>query len=137
MRGRFALLAGLLLGMVFVISNPVDAVITAKTPLTAIAGSTSYILVGKVEKYFADKPAMLVVVTEDIKGKAPFRQLPINCKVTNEKQFKENKIEPLLKHFGPDQEIIFFLAPRDGGFITFGFTNGTWFQFERTSRRTR
>lgn len=108
------------------------AVITAKTPLKAIVGSSSYIVLGKVDKYFADKPAMVVTITEDIKGKAPFRQLPINCKVADEKAFKDNKIEPLLKRFGPDMEVIIFLAPRDDGFVTFGFTNGTWFQLNGT-----
>src|SRR5271155_3790504 len=82
-----------------------EAVITAKTPLSKFEGDAVYIVVGKVEKFFPDKPAMLVTVTEDIKGKAPFRQLPVNCKVKDEKQFKDNKIEPLLKRFGPDMEI--------------------------------
>jgi outer membrane protein assembly factor BamB len=134
MRGRYALGAGVLLGVNLLLFtwNQAHAVVTAKTPLKAIAGSSSYILVGKVEKFFPEKPAMLVVAIEDIKGKAPFRQLPINCKVADEKAFKENKIEPLLKRLGPDMEIIIFLAPRDNGYITFAFTNGTWFQLEGT-----
>ncbi len=129
MRGRFTILAAAILVLA---GTHAHAVITAKTPLKAIVGSSTYILVGKVDKYFPDKPAMLVVVTEDIKGKAPFRQLPVNCKVKDEKQFKDNKIEPLLKRFGPDMEIIIFLAPRDDGYITFGFANGTWFQLSGT-----
>ena len=91
--------------------NRAHAVIKADTPLKAIEGSAVYILIGKVEKYFPEKPAMLVVATEEIKGKAPFSQLPINCKVEDLKSAKENQIEPLLKRFGPDMEIIFFLAP--------------------------
>jgi outer membrane protein assembly factor BamB len=104
------------------------AVITAKMPLKDIEGPARYILVGKVDKYFPDKPAMLVSVVDDIKGKAPFRKLPINCKIDDAKTVKENQIEPLLKRFGPDLEIIVFLYPRGKGFITYGFTNGTWFQ---------
>ena len=135
MRGRFAWLAGAILGvLLFLFWQQAHAVITAKTPLNAIAGSMSYIVVGKVEKFFPDKPAMLVAITEDIKGKAPFRQLPINCNVADEKAYKENKIEPLMKRFGPDLDIIFFLAPPrdDGSITTFGFTNGTWFQLHGT-----
>jgi outer membrane protein assembly factor BamB len=104
------------------------AVITAKTPLKDIEGPARYILVGKVDKYYPDQPAMLVSVVDDIKGKAPFRKLPINCKIDDAKTAKENQIEPLLKRFGPDLEIIVFLYPRGKGFITYGFTNGTWFQ---------
>ena len=109
------------------------AVITAKTPLSKFEGDAVYILVGKVEKFFPDKPAMLVVVTEDIKGKAPFRNLPINCKVADPKIAKDNLIEPLLKRLGPDLEIIFFLEPRGNkSYITFAFTNGTWFHVQGT-----
>ena len=132
MRGRFALIAGLLFGVMLVFTyNRADAVITAKTPLDAIESSALYIVVGKVEKFFPDKPAMLVTITEDIKGKAPFRALPINCKVADEKAFKGNQIEPLLKRFGPDIEIVFFINKAAAGrknLITYGYTNGTWFQ---------
>jgi outer membrane protein assembly factor BamB len=132
MRGRFPVLAGLLLGVILVITyNRAEAVITAKTPLDAIEGSAMYIVVGKVEKHFPDKPAMLVTITEDIKGKAPFRAMPINCKVADEKTFKANQIEPLLKRFGAELEIIFFINKAAAGrknLITYGYTNGTWFQ---------
>jgi outer membrane protein assembly factor BamB len=133
MRACLRWITASILAIVFLLAwQNADAVITAKTPLKAIVGSSTYIFVGKVEKFFPEKPAMVVAITEEIKGKAPFRQLPINCKVADEKAFKANKIEPLLKRFGPDLEMVFFLAPRDGGYITFGFTNGTWFQLEGT-----
>ena len=133
MRGRYAIFAGAILGAILLFSlNQAHAVIKAETPLKAIEGSAVYILVGKVEKYFPEKPAMLVVMTEEIKGKAPFRQLPINCKVEDVKSAKENQIEPLLKRFGPDMEIIFFLAPRGKSYTTFAFANGTWFQLRGT-----
>jgi outer membrane protein assembly factor BamB len=125
-----------LLGLVFAAMlvfwcDRADAVVTAKTPLDSIESAAMYIIVGKVEKHFPDKPAMLVAITEDIKGKAPFRQLPINCKVADEKTFKDNQIEPLLKRFGSDAEIIFFINRPAAGrknLITYGYTNGTWFQ---------
>ena len=126
MSGRFTIIAGILLVLA---CQQAHAVITAKTPLSAIEASAVYILIGRVDKHFPDKPAMLVTAFEDIKGKAPFRNLPINCKVEDEKTAKENQIEPLLKRFGPDMEIIFFVAaPRADRHITFAFTNGTWFQ---------
>ncbi len=127
MRGRFAILTAALLVLV---GTRAYAVITAPSPLSKFEGDSVYIVVGKVDKHFPDKPAMLVTITEDIKGKAPFRTLPIDCKVADEADFKKNLIEPLLKRFGPDQEIIFFLDPIASGktYKTFAFTNGTWFQ---------
>jgi outer membrane protein assembly factor BamB len=129
MNGRLNWIAGATLGVILVFSwNPAHAVITAKTPLKAIEGSSVYILVGKVDKFFPEKPGMLVTVGEDIKGKAPFRKLPINLKVVDEKTAKANQIAPVLKRLGPDMEIIFFLSPIENDYITFAFTNGTWFQ---------
>ncbi len=124
MRGRIAIVFILLVSC-----NYAHAVITAKTPLSATEGSSRYIFVGKVDKYLPDRPAMMVSIVEDIKGKSPFRELPINLKVEDAKSFKDNQIEPLLKRFGSDMEIIFFVAaPRAGNHITFAFANGTWFQ---------
>src|SRR5947209_7549690 len=119
MRGRFLLVIALLVSC-----NYAHAVITAKTPLSATEGSARYIFVGKVDKYLPDRPAMMVSVVEDIKGRAPFRELPINLKVEDPKTFKANQIELLLKRLGPDMEIIFFVAaPRADNHITFAFAN--------------
>src|SRR5436190_213031 len=114
---------GGVLGLVLIFSwQHAHAVIKADTPLKAIEGDSTYILVGKVEQYFPDKPAMLVTVTEDIKGKAPFRQLPINCKITDQKSAKNNQIEPLMKRLGADLDIIFFVNPKGKKLFTFAFT---------------
>ncbi len=129
MRGRFACILAATVVVVYC-GHHAHAVIKVDTPLKSIEGSAVYILVGKVEKFFPDKPAMLVDVVEDIKGKAPFRQLPINCKVADEKTAKENLIEPLMKRLGPDLDIIFFIEPRGKSYITFAYTNGTWFQLQ-------
>ena len=130
MRGRLILLIGV---GILLVSQHARAVIKADTPLKAIEGSAVYVVVGKVDKYFADKPAMFVEVSEDIKGKTPYRKLPINLKVTDPKTFEKNQIGPLLKRLGPDQEIIFFIsAPRGKNFVIFAFTNGTWFQLQAT-----
>jgi outer membrane protein assembly factor BamB len=131
MRGRIAIIAGAIL--LAAVSQHAHAVITAPSPLKKFEGDALYIVVGKVEKHFPEMPAMSVVITEDIKGKAPFRKMPINCKVDNPKIFKDNQIEPLLKRFGPDQEIIFFIDPTTKkSYNVFAFTNGTWFHVQGT-----
>lgn len=133
MGGRFAKLAAAIL--LILGGAKAFAVITAPSPLAKFEGDSVYIIVGKVDKHLPEKPALVVTVIEDIKGKAPFRTLPINLKVADEADFKKNMIEPLLKRFGPDQEIIFFLDPYgkgDKSYKTFAFTNGTWFQLQGT-----
>ena len=125
MRGRYAISAGIIL--LVLASQYAHAVITAASPLKRFEGDALYIVVGKVEKFYPDKPAMVVVISEDIKGNAPFRKMPIICKVDDPKLFKDNQIEALLKRFGPDQEIIFFADRNGKSYVIFGFTNGTWF----------
>ncbi len=109
-------------------SQQAFGVITAKLPLKAIERSANFVLVGKVEKYFAEKPAMLVNAIDDIRGKAPFRELSINLHVADAELRKKNLIDPLLKRFGPDLEIVFFITQKENNLITFAFTNGSWFQ---------
>jgi len=133
MRGRYALqIAGILCVLFLACWQHADAVIKVDTPLKTIERDSTIILVGKVEKYFADKPAMLVSLTEEIKGKAPFSKLPINCKVDAPKTAKENQIPELLKRFGPDLDVVFFIKPRGKLYLAFAFTNGTWFQMNGT-----
>src|SRR5436309_1126722 len=99
---RFAWIAAALLGLFLIFSwQQVRAVITADTPLTTIEGSAEYIFVAKMDKFFAEKPAMIAIISEDIKGKAPFRQLPVDLKVTDKKLAEKNMIAPLLKRLGP------------------------------------
>ena len=78
MQGRFSYIAGALLGVLLLFTwNQAHAVITAKTPLTKFEGDAVFIVVGKVDKYFPEKPAMLVTVIEDIKGTKNSSMVPL------------------------------------------------------------
>jgi outer membrane protein assembly factor BamB len=133
MRGLFVWhCTGLLAVLLLASWQHAQAVIKADKPLDAMEREATHILVGKVEKHFPDKPALLVKLTGEIKGKAPFQLLPINCKVDDAKAYKENQIEPLLKRFGPDLEIVFFIRLREESLKTFAYANGTWFQLQGT-----
>jgi outer membrane protein assembly factor BamB len=125
--------AVIVLGLMLSVCQRASAVITADQPLKQTEAVAQFIFIGKVEKFFADKPAMLVTISEDIKGKAPFRSLPINCKVADPKEAKDNLIEPLVKRLGPDIDIVFFVSPQRGkSYVTFAYTNGTWFHLHGT-----
>src|SRR5262249_2267512 len=113
------------------ITTTCHAVITAPPALQAVLANYPLILVAKVEKIYPEKPAMVLAVAEDLKGKAAFRSLPINLKGSEEAQ-KEKHTEILLKRLAPDVPVILFISPRGGKLTTFGFTNGTWFQLQGT-----
>jgi outer membrane protein assembly factor BamB len=118
-----------LLAMAFVLiaANVSHAVITALTPLKAFQSDAQFIVVAKVDKLYPEKPAMMLVVTDDLKGKTPFRQLPMS--LTGDKEAAKDKhTEVMLKRLAPDQSVILFINQRGKVLTTFGFTNGTWFQ---------
>lgn len=103
------------------------AVIKVLTPLNTYVGLSKYIFVAKVEKYFPEKPALILNIQDDLKGKAPYRRLPVTIKVDS-KAANENFIPPILKRLSVDQEIVFFVLERGKQSTAFGFTNGSWFQ---------
>jgi hypothetical protein len=85
--------------------------ITALLPLKDILSTNEFILIAKVEKIFAGKPAVVLAVAEDLKGKAPFRKLPIALTGDSEAK-KEKQVPLLLKRLAPDLPLILFVSPR-------------------------
>ena len=81
------------------------------------------------KQVYLGKPAMILTITEDLKGKLPFRKLPINLRATT-KDAKEGKHVPLLlKRLAHDVPLVIFVRQRDEEtFNAFAFTNGTWLQ---------
>ncbi|MFO0969656.1 MAG: PQQ-binding-like beta-propeller repeat protein [Gemmataceae bacterium] len=101
------------------------AVIKALLPLESLLGNSHYVFVAKVEKFFADKPAMVLNVVDDLKGKAPFRRMPVNLAADKE---ADKKFQPeILKRLGDDLEVVFFVNHRGKQLTTFAYSNGTWF----------
>src|SRR4051812_33449105 len=83
-----------LAGVLFVAVGPAFAVITALTPLKKIVGEQEFIATVKVEKVDSERPAVVLTFTGDLKGKFPFKRLPVN--LTGDKYAKENKHAPAL-----------------------------------------
>jgi hypothetical protein len=108
------------------------AVIIALLPLQTVIRSSQYIVVAKVEKFYPDKPAMLLSVEEDLKGKLPMRKLPVFLKGDSEAE-KLKHVPQLLKRIAPDLPIILFIEDKmdknDPKMMALAYTNGTWMQF--------
>jgi len=96
-------------------------------PLNRVLASQQLIFVAKVEKMLPDKPAMVLVAGDALKGKVPFARMPVNLEGDNEGK-REKHPEAILKRLAAGSEIIFFVAKLGDNYEAFGFTNGTWFQ---------
>lgn len=107
-------------------------VIIALLPLQTVIRSSQYIVVAKVEKFYPDKPAMLLSVQEDLKGKLPMRKLPVLLKGDSEAE-KSKHVPQLLKRLAPDLPVILFIEDKkdknDPKMTALAYTNGTWMQF--------
>ncbi|MCS7045881.1 MAG: hypothetical protein NZO58_05955 [Gemmataceae bacterium] len=123
--------------LVVLLTAPAWAVITALLPLQDVIRGSQIIVVAKVEKLHADKPAMILRVEEELKGKLPFRTLPVNLKGDSEAE-KLNHVPQLLKRLADDLPLVLFIEQKDKKFTALAFTNGTWMQLvgDRTGPET-
>jgi outer membrane protein assembly factor BamB len=119
---------GLLLGLgVLLMGTPARAVIMRLVPLKAMLGESTHVCVARVEKIDPDRPAMVLVVDADLKGKLPPRRLPVNLKGDSEGRKLEHTPK-LLKRLAKELPVVLFVQQKGERFIAFGYTNGTWFQ---------
>jgi outer membrane protein assembly factor BamB len=120
---RGLLTLAILLGLV----GTVRALIDKPYPLKTVLAESQFIFVAQVESLDSDKPATVLIIDEDLKGKAAFRRLPIN--LTGDADAVKAKQTPqLIKRLGPKLPVVVFVAERDNGYIALCYTNGTWFQ---------
>ncbi|HEY7157856.1 MAG TPA: PQQ-binding-like beta-propeller repeat protein [Gemmataceae bacterium] len=119
--------AALIVGIGLLVATPAHALITRPMPLRLLLEDSTFIVAATVESVDADKPAMVVVVEENLKGKSPLRKLPVLFK--GDAEAKKNKHVPLiLKRVAPKLPLVLFILQRDKKYTAFAYTNGTWFQ---------
>src|SRR4051794_10300431 len=105
--GGLVLAAGLLLA-----PAEAQALITAPTPLQGVLDQSQFIFTARVEGVDPARPALLLVAGEDLKGKAPFRKLPVN--LTGDKEAAKHKHTPLLlRRVAPGLPLVLFVIPKD------------------------
>ena len=108
--------------------SPAHALITALTPLENVLKDSTFIVTAKVESVDADKPALVLVVEEDLKGKSPLRKLPVLLKGDAEGK-KRNHVPQILKRIAPKLPLVLFILQKDKkNYAVLAYTNGTWFQ---------
>ncbi|MFL5342850.1 MAG: PQQ-binding-like beta-propeller repeat protein [Gemmataceae bacterium] len=101
------------------------------TKLRDVVASYPVIFVARVEKVHPDKPAAVLKVADQLKGKMPFQQLNVNL-TGDAEAVKEKQAGQLLKRIAPDLPIVIFAnkqGQRPGDpYLAFAYSNGTWFQ---------
>jgi outer membrane protein assembly factor BamB len=123
-------MAGLLLVVVGLLltARPVQGVITSAPSLKKLLAGVHYVCTARVEKVDPDRPAVILTVDGDLKGKMPVRQLPMN--LTGDSDAAKYKHTPvMLKRLAKDLPLVLFLIKTGDRYVAFGYTNGTWFQF--------
>jgi hypothetical protein len=110
-------------------AGPARAVIMVLIPLKDLVEKEDFIFTAKVQEVLPDKPGMVLVPDENLKGKPPFERMPVN--LTGDSEAKKGKhTDALLDRIEKDTPIVIFASKTEGKFSAFGFTNGTWFQME-------
>src|SRR5437588_117548 len=104
-----------------------DAAFSAALPLADSIKAAEFILTTKVELVDADKPGIILVADEDLKGKFPARRLLVN--MTGDDDAKKHDHRPqIFKRLAPKLTVILFISEIENTLVAFAFTNGTWFQ---------
>jgi outer membrane protein assembly factor BamB len=128
MRRYAAWVGGVVLGIGLMLATQhAQALIGKPPPLSDVLEGSQLILTAKVDTLDPDKPAMVLTADEDLKGKAPFRKLLVSLKGDSEAE-KDKQTAKLLKRLAPGLPLVLFVNERGKNYITFAYTNGTWFQ---------
>src|SRR5579883_1625570 len=121
-------MVGVFVGVALLLSQtPAQALYTALTPLQKILQQSTFIVTAKIESVDADKPAMVLVVQENLKGSMPVRKLAVLLKGDAEAE-KKDHVSQVLKRIAPKLPLVLFLLHKDKKYTALAYTNGTWFQ---------
>jgi hypothetical protein len=105
-------------------------VITAPYPLKQFMERSDYVVMAKVTSFDAQNKRMILTVTEDIKGKPTFRQVPVLLE--GEKDKNRDHPAALMKRLATDLPVMMFILHKkeNNSFTTYVFSNGTWFELK-------
>ncbi|MBS0206243.1 MAG: hypothetical protein JSS49_25395 [Planctomycetes bacterium] len=113
------------IGALFCITVPsTHAFIQNLFPLQEFIDDSDFLFTATIEKIDTEKPSAVLIVKDQLKGKAPFQRLPVN--LTGDKQ---KHAPQLLKRIAPELTLVVGVKKLpEGKFMLLAFSNGTWFQ---------
>src|SRR5262249_835551 len=97
-----------------------------RPPRRGVLEQSTFIVAATVESVDVDKPAMVLVVDEDLKGKSPVRKLPVLFKGDAEAK-KHNHVPLILKRVAPKLPLVLFILQKDKKGPPFAYTTAPWF----------
>ncbi len=107
------------------------AKITTPITLQQIVEGQPLILTMKVGEWLPDKPGMVLVPADVLKGKFPFERVPVAL-AGDAEATKEKQLPKLLERLDKDVTLVIFATLRGKNFDVIGYTNGTWLHFKGT-----
>jgi hypothetical protein len=107
---------------------PAVAVITRVVPLREVLAAEQFIFVATVESLDRDRPAAVLAVADDLKGKAPVRRWSLSLTGDAGAQ-REKQTAQLLDRLAPKLPMVVFASVRGPKLTAYAYTDGTWFQF--------
>jgi outer membrane protein assembly factor BamB len=110
-------------------SAPANAVITRLTPLADILDESMVIVVASVDTLDKDRPAVILMVDEMLKGKPSQKKLPVLLK-GDRGAIKRKEPPQLLKRLANKLSVVLFIRETKEQRTAFGYTNGTWFSLD-------
>ncbi len=123
--------AGLLLGVGWWLCTFAQAqgVIIRLTPLADLLSGSPVIVIAKVESLDTDRPAMMLVVEEVLKGKPTRDKIPVLLK-GDAGSIKRKEPPQLLRRLASKLSLVLFIREREDQRTAFAYTNGTWFSLD-------
>jgi outer membrane protein assembly factor BamB len=111
--------------------GPARGVIVRQTPLADVLKASTLVASARVESLDPDRPAMMLVVVEALKGKAAQEKLPVL--LTGDAGAVRRK-EPaqLLKRLAKGLPVVLFVREGADDRSAFVYSNGTWFSLSGT-----
>jgi hypothetical protein len=109
----------------------INGAITAPLELKKLVEDSTYVVMAKVTTFDPQNKRMIVTLTDDLKGKAVFRRVPILLEGDNEGR-RFNHPAMLIKRLTVELPLVMFILRKTQNnaniFITYVYTNGTWFE---------
>jgi outer membrane protein assembly factor BamB len=120
---RLHLPFGLFIPLILV--APLQGKITIKVTLEQLVKDMPVIFTAKVAEVLPDKPGMVIVPVEKLRGEFPFDQIPIN--LTGDKEAaKEKQLALVLERVEKDLPLVVFASRDEQTIDAVAYTNGTW-----------
>jgi outer membrane protein assembly factor BamB len=124
------LTGGLLAGLCLLLwGGQAQAVIEKLTDLDDILARSTHILTARVESLDPRRPAMVLAVEKALKGKLPFKKLPVLLR--GDAGARKRKEPPrLLERLAVKLPLVLFVQHDKEEWTVIGYSNGTWFRID-------